>query len=519
MEMCNEFGDSTQLKHFNVRYSSFSSEYKNYAKEDSSLPGCVLAKHGFFYDSSSKSLKCHECAYEHLNNEENDEEEILGELIISHYRFNRSCFQAKKSLKSYIDNDQVDEEQDSKNQSLNNDNYDTASLDSNNNLKYETFESRLETFKSVRLLIDPCKLAENGLYLTVNFKDNKNDNELSMLERTARSLPHLYHVKCSFCSYDCLLFRNSYLNTMYKSPFDEHKEKSSAKCPIFKSDEQKSSWLKFLLSFENPKSDKEEIYDVSSLSMDACVELSSVPKILDLIRVELNLELNKAHNDLFNDYESRLKSFREWPPSSPKQPSDLAKAGFYYYGIKDMVKCFYCNGGLQNWNFNDDPCADHVRWFPECKFIQNLMRIKMKIQKPNLKIHHLMNTDLIRKIIDNKLINYESLKNAFNHRLTSSYNSIIDTACFAYDLEHENHDSESLSDFLIYGLPHETKITQLRNFFSIEHNLNPSSVRIIKQQHNNNVYCLVSLKKDDRLKLDELIRDFHTDSILCNNIF
>ena len=38
-----------------------------------------------------------------------------------------------------------------------------------------------------------------------------------------------------------------------------------------------------------------------------------------------------------------------------------------------MVKCFFCNGGLKNWDHNDDPFQDHVRWFPKCQFIKQLM--------------------------------------------------------------------------------------------------------------------------------------------------
>ena len=59
--------------------------------------------------------------------------------------------------------------------------------------------------------------------------------------------------------------------------------------------------------------------------------------------------------------ESRLRTFREWPPALRQQPKDLADAGFYYIGLSDQVKCFYCDGGLRNWVPEDDPWTEHAR--------------------------------------------------------------------------------------------------------------------------------------------------------------
>ena len=34
------------------------------------------------------------------------------------------------------------------------------------------------------------------------------------------------------------------------------------------------------------------------------------------------------------------------------------------------VKCFYCDGGLRNWQAEDDPWTEHARWFSECGFVR-----------------------------------------------------------------------------------------------------------------------------------------------------
>lgn len=31
--------------------------------------------------------------------------------------------------------------------------------------------------------------------------------------------------------------------------------------------------------------------------------------------------------------------------------------------------CFYCNGGLNNWEAGDNPWIEHAVWFPECTFV------------------------------------------------------------------------------------------------------------------------------------------------------
>jgi hypothetical protein len=32
-----------------------------------------------------------------------------------------------------------------------------------------------------------------------------------------------------------------------------------------------------------------------------------------------------------------------------------------FLGMSDQVKCFYCDGGLKNWQPEDDPWVEHAR--------------------------------------------------------------------------------------------------------------------------------------------------------------
>jgi len=75
---------------------------------------------------------------------------------------------------------------------------------------------------------------------------------------------------------------------------------------------------------------------------------------------------NPAHADMQNLLK-RLSTFElKWPSRHTQAtPGELALAGFYFVENPDRVACFYCNGGLQNWNYFDDPWHDHARWYPK----------------------------------------------------------------------------------------------------------------------------------------------------------
>merc|ERR1712012_1478416 len=75
-------------------------------------------------------------------------------------------------------------------------------------------------------------------------------------------------------------------------------------------------------------------------------------------------------NAKYSTTESRLRSFRDWPPALRQEPKQLAEAGFYYIGLSDQTKCFYCDGGLRNWQPDDDPWTEHARWFSKCGFVR-----------------------------------------------------------------------------------------------------------------------------------------------------
>ncbi|KAM6248633.1 baculoviral IAP repeat-containing protein 7 [Porphyrio hochstetteri] len=67
--------------------------------------------------------------------------------------------------------------------------------------------------------------------------------------------------------------------------------------------------------------------------------------------------------------EVRLSTFRNWPQDTNVPPEQLARAGFFYTGQDDTVRCFFCDGGVRRWSFGLDPWRQHAKWYPGCEFL------------------------------------------------------------------------------------------------------------------------------------------------------
>jgi len=83
---------------------------------------------------------------------------------------------------------------------------------------------------------------------------------------------------------------------------------------------------------------------------------------------------NNPYSPHLRSYEARLQTFRDnarrWSQVRIRATDvQMAQAGLYYLGDRDRVKCWYCNGGLQNWSFNDEPWFEHAKWFPLCEYV------------------------------------------------------------------------------------------------------------------------------------------------------
>ena len=79
---------------------------------------------------------------------------------------------------------------------------------------------------------------------------------------------------------------------------------------------------------------------------------------------------NPFYSNLSNS-EERLQTYTENWEEIFDEPSSLrfSSAGFFYLGSYDHVRCWYCNGGLKNFDSDTNPWFEHAKWFPTCEFL------------------------------------------------------------------------------------------------------------------------------------------------------
>ena len=66
----------------------------------------------------------------------------------------------------------------------------------------------------------------------------------------------------------------------------------------------------------------------------------------------------------------RMKSFSTWPKQMNPRPEQLARVGFFYEGVSDTCRCFFCGVIVHNWESKDDAFEEHMKHSPNCHFIE-----------------------------------------------------------------------------------------------------------------------------------------------------
>ncbi|KAK3590332.1 hypothetical protein CHS0354_011852 [Potamilus streckersoni] len=81
---------------------------------------------------------------------------------------------------------------------------------------------------------------------------------------------------------------------------------------------------------------------------------------------------SRIRSPQYQTFSNRLSTFKNWPNHLTQTPRELAHAGFYSLGKDDVVRCFSCDGGLKNWEPEDDPWIEHARWFSDCDYLRHV---------------------------------------------------------------------------------------------------------------------------------------------------
>jgi baculoviral IAP repeat-containing protein 7/8 len=86
--------------------------------------------------------------------------------------------------------------------------------------------------------------------------------------------------------------------------------------------------------------------------------------------IDHSIKLSHPTHREYVEKSSRLKSFEEWPKYIKQRPEELAEAGFYYVGIGDRTRCFYCSIEIKDWAPEDTAWEEHARWLDKCAYLR-----------------------------------------------------------------------------------------------------------------------------------------------------
>lgn len=84
----------------------------------------------------------------------------------------------------------------------------------------------------------------------------------------------------------------------------------------------------------------------------------------------LGINIEKPRYPTYASLPVRISSYQGWPSYLDQTPRDMGMSGFFYAGYNDYARCFFCGGGLRNWEAGDNPWVEHARWFPQCAFLK-----------------------------------------------------------------------------------------------------------------------------------------------------
>lgn len=301
-----------------------------------------LADFNFFYDIDSDSLTCTRCSFQYKVNvstftellrahvtycaarESTNAATMFCELVPSH-----KAFLTKMDASPIVP---------------------AATLPMQARLKYRERTERVQTFGEFQTSMREI-LIENGFFCIENGCYDGNARE----------------VACAFCMYKCTLFRTSTLNNYYENLIEHHaKQSPNCKMTVSTQVSANASALEKTITKVNA-SHKAATPGTIQYVQGACN--------FDLLKMVLKKTSNATSNAPYHPQyaieATRLASFAgKW--KYVPLPSEYAKAGFFSIGKQDLVKCFYCNGGLRNLDPTDEVVSEHARWFPKCAFIRQL---------------------------------------------------------------------------------------------------------------------------------------------------
>jgi len=80
----------------------------------------------------------------------------------------------------------------------------------------------------------------------------------------------------------------------------------------------------------------------------------------------------------------RKLTFRDWLKEDIVSATSLARAGFFYTGYDDRVRCAFCRRDFVNWQTGDVPTEEHRREVPNCAFVMHNFCFPEQLSAPSV---------------------------------------------------------------------------------------------------------------------------------------
>ncbi|KAK3100454.1 hypothetical protein FSP39_020294 [Pinctada imbricata] len=105
----------------------------------------------------------------------------------------------------------------------------------------------------------------------------------------------------------------------------------------------------------------------------ASASATTGPKSAAATLEPLGISIERPRYPQYAVLTTRIASYKDWSANLEQRPEELARAGFLYEGRNDFTRCFFCAGGLRDWEPGDIPWIEHARWYEKCVFLRQCM--------------------------------------------------------------------------------------------------------------------------------------------------
>ncbi|KAK3100205.1 hypothetical protein FSP39_016263 [Pinctada imbricata] len=341
-----------------LRTSTFSKFPRN-----SPVSTLMLSKAGFYYEGNADEVVCFKCDVKHRNWKH------LDDPVIIHREISPSCpFVSSLESGNPVNNVATASNVNGNDQSIL---YRREDGRGNNAFRNETgnepTNSRNDSYEH-QSIIQNTHDVPNGMNSPTNFSfHNERENNISSSSESRVRVSEVNGDNNYFTPSQTSVDRISHPSLIHNSTGNssptESYASSNGDVPTCRSNN-------VIVENQGAPSQNNAASSVATSTTSVTSSSNSSPRSAASTLEPLGISIEKPRYPQYAVLATRLSSFRNWPEHLRQRPEELAKAGFLYEGTNDFTRCFFCAGGLRDWEPEDNPWIEHARWYKNCVFVR-----------------------------------------------------------------------------------------------------------------------------------------------------